>query len=65
MATYRAKTRLVDSGEAHVASPLPPLSAVAEADEDGRLSAARGIIGGVILSAPIWMLIAFIVHRLL
>jgi hypothetical protein len=65
VSTYRAKASLVDAGEAHAASPLPLLSAVAEADEDGRLSPARGIIGGVILSAPAWMLIAFIIHRLL
>src|SRR4051812_46471212 len=65
VSTYRAKASLVDAGEAHAASLLPLLSAVAEADEDGRLSPARGIIGGVILSAPAWMLIAFIIHRLL
>jgi hypothetical protein len=67
MSTYGAKARLVDAGEIRPDAVLsPPLDAAgAEADEDGRLRTARGIAGGLILAAPIWMLVAFMIHRLL
>ena len=64
MSTYGARASLVDVGKTHALASLPPPAAIAEADEDGRLSAARGIVSAIILSALIWMLIAFIIYRL-
>ena len=66
MSSYRVKAKSVDAGEARaVASLLPPIdAAVAEADEDGRLRTARGITGAVMLSAPVWMLVAYVIYRL-
>ena len=66
MSTYRAKVRSVDTGEARAVVLLPPPidAAVAEADEDGRPRTARGIIGAAMLSAPVWMLIAYMIYRL-
>jgi hypothetical protein len=67
MSTYGAKARLVDAGETRAQAVLSPSleATAAEADEDGRLRTARGIAGGLMLAAPIWMLIAFMIHRLL
>ncbi|MFL5254085.1 MAG: hypothetical protein ACJ8AI_14535 [Rhodopila sp.] len=65
MSTYGARASLVDAGEAGALAALPPPEAVAEADEDGRLGAAKGIISAVIFSAPIWVLIVCLIYRLL
>ncbi|PPQ38162.1 hypothetical protein [Rhodopila globiformis] len=66
MSTYRATIGSVDAGETRAVASLPSSidDAVAEADEDGRLKPARGIVAAVLLSTPIWMLIAFLVYRL-
>lgn len=64
MATQLADRELVDTRT----QPAAPASSAAMFDsieDDGRLTAARGIATGVVISLPLWVLIAFTIYMLL
>ena len=66
MAIQPAHTEISNSRVLHDPNPRPFLTQDGDSiEDDGRTSAARGIITAVAFSTPFWALTAFVVYLLL
>ncbi len=66
MATQFADAALIDPGTLHDAAGRPVTGYDSDPmPSEGRLTAARGIVTAVLIAAPFWVLIAFIIYFVL
>jgi hypothetical protein len=66
MSIHLAEAEVVVPDTARAAPPAAQtLYEGIEADDDDRLAVARGVLGGVIISTPFWVLVGFTIYMLL
>jgi hypothetical protein len=65
MATFLAEAELADPRRAHDPTVCPPITFDSDTIGDPGRSVGRGIITAVLISTPLWALIAFTIYLLL